>query len=559
MRRLCWSLLSVIAISVGLAGPVWAGDEEEGEAEPEAAPEAEPDQDGDAEAELDPEELDPEDPYAGDEIPAHLEYDADGDGLVEADEQALGAEYEAAFQGIDDEIKPVEPGATSFEEMAKAAMSTEEFRSLVRLARAKVLDRLQAKMAKKQDARMATIGRLILYFSFAGVLLLFMPLALRRRYPGKGAMLLKYSALAALTFVVTVNFFGAVVLGMRGAQAGLGELTNPQLKVAEGFFDALHENADDYALIGKNLFGPTLEQLTGGGDEQPAVALMENGQKLLADARVFKTIGNTFKKLDFVFAALPIVLLGVTMILFILAIKPTLLQIVRMPGLVAAGDVAAGKGAVKDAGRRILGEVLATLCTIGVLGGLTLFAAVVLGRLVQPALDALIQYFSVAVIYLQVQAGASSGLVFVMLISVILFLALNLAAIILAMAFFLGKCQKIFQQRFHDKVPLRAHARFWKWGVPSVLVAMLVPLLYMVLSRWGIDKIANAIIGDGQDIKWSLLMLSGPLLLVLGFVVVFWAARGVKALKFLATYKVKDVLVEHRAGQPVQLRPAAAA
>jgi hypothetical protein len=547
----------MIVISVGLAGTALAGDEDAGEAEPAPAADDSPAADGAAAA--GDADFDPEDPYAGDEIPAHLEYDADGDGKVEADEQALDAEYETAFEGIDEEIAPVEPGAMTFEEMAKAAMSTEEFRNLVRLARAKVLDRLQTKMAKKQDARMATIGRMILYFSFAGVLLLFMPLALRKRYPGKGAMLLRYSALAALTFVVTVNFFGAVVLGMRGAQAGLGELTNPQLKVAEGFFDALHDGADEYAMLGKNLFGPTLEQLTGGGDEQPAVALMANGQKLLADAKVFKTIGNTFEKLDFVFAALPIVLLAVTMILFVLAIKPTLLQIVRMPGMVAAGDVAAGKSAVKDAGRRIFGEVLATLCTIGVLGGLTLFASVVLGRLVQPALDSLIQYFGVAVIYLQVQAGASSGLVFVMLISVILFLALNLAAIILSMALFLGKCQKIFQQRFHDKVPLRAHARFWTWGVPSVLVAMLVPLLYMVLARWGIDKIANAIIGDGEDIKWSLLMLSGPLLLVLGFVAMFWAARGVKALEFLATYRVKDVLAERRAGEPVPLRPAAAA
>jgi hypothetical protein len=81
----------------------------------------------------------------------------------------------------------------------------------------------------------------------------------------------------------------------------------------------------------------------------------------------------------------------------------------------------------------------------------------------------------------------------------------------------------------------------------------------MVLARWGIDKIANAIIGDGEDIKWSLLMLSGPLLLVLGFVAMFWAARGVKALEFLATYRVKDVLAERRAGEPVPLRPAAAA
>jgi hypothetical protein len=34
-------------------------------------------------------------------------------------------------------------------------------------------------------------------------------------------------------------------------------------------------------------------------------------------------------------------------------------------------------------------------------------------------------------------------------------------------------------------------------------------------------------------------MLVGPFLLVGAFLVTFWAVRGLKAIKFLATYKVK--------------------
>jgi hypothetical protein len=485
-------------------------------------------------------ELDPEDPYAGDTVPAHLEFDADGDGKVEPDEQALSAEFAAAFKDIPHEVTPKAAGTIDLE---NPGMTVDEFKNLIRLAKAKVLARLQAKMAAKQDARMAKIGRLIFYFSLGGVLLLLMPLVLKKKYPGKTGMLFKYSGLAAVTFFLTVNFFGGVVIGMRTAQGALGGMTNPQLKVAEGFFDSLAAEPDKYLPLAKDLFGPTMYQLQGGGAaEQPAVALIENGQRLIEDAKVFTSVARAFEKIDFVFAALPIVLLAVTLILFVLAIRPTLTEIIKMPSLVAAGDAGAGKAAVKNAGRRVVGEVAATLATVGVLVVLSLIATVILGKLLLPALDLLIQYFAVGVLYLQLEAGASSGLVFVMMFAVIIFLVLNLAAIILAMAFFLGKSQKIFQQRFNAKVPLAAHTRFWKWGIPAVLGAMLVPLLYMLIARAGIEWLSEKFMSD-DAIAWGKLMIIGPMILVFGFLLVFWAARGVTALKFLATYKVKPAEV----------------
>ena len=90
---------------------------------------------------------------------------------------------------------------------------------------------------------------------------------------------------------------------------------------------------------------------------------------------------------------------------------------------------------------------------------LTLLSAFVLGRVVGPALDALLGYFALAVSYLQFVQGASSGLVFMALFGVILFLVLNLATLILSMSFFLGKTQKIFQQRFNDGTPIETHKR----------------------------------------------------------------------------------------------------
>ena len=39
-------------------------------------------------------------------------------------------------------------------------------------------------------------------------------------------------------------------------------MTNPQLKVAEGFFDTLADGADKYVPLAKDLFGPTLRSLS---------------------------------------------------------------------------------------------------------------------------------------------------------------------------------------------------------------------------------------------------------------------------------------------------------
>jgi hypothetical protein len=475
--------------------------------------------------------------------PPYVEFDADGDGKVEPDEAALQQEYAAAFKDIPDEVTAAELDKRPEGAQLVPSLTAAQLRAMVKVARAKVLERLQRKMERTGAERMAKIGASIGWFSLAGLLLLLMPLALRRKYPGRGAALFKYSALAAVTFVVTVNLFGTVVIGFRTAQGALGSSTNPQLRIAAAFFDSLDKNADDYIVMGKELFAPTLEQLQGNTDEQPATVLIENGKKIVKDADVFISIAKAFKKLDVVFALLPTVLLLVTMILFILAIKPTLLEIVKLPMAVASGQ-ASSRQVVKRALRRVGGELVATLCTLGVLVGLTLLAGAILSRVVGPALDALIGYFSLGVTYLQFVHGASSGLVFVMLFGVILFLVLNLAAVIVSMSLFLGKAQKIFQRRFNDGVALREHARFWKWGIPAVVVAQVVPWLYMLVAGWGLDKINEKVtagVTDASQISWSAIMLAGPLFLVVGFLAVFWAARGIKSISFLVRYKVPPV------------------
>ncbi len=444
-------------------------------------------------------------------------------------------EQDKEFAGVPHEVGAAAPDAPP--------LSAERMRAMVSVARTKVLDRLERNMDAKSSARMSKIAMLIRWFSLLGLLLLAMPLVLRKRYPGQGAQLFKYSALAAGTFVLIVNLFGLVVVGYRTTAAALGTATNPQLHIASGFFDVLDAQAETYQVLGNSLFGPTLEQLQSDTDEQPAAVLIENGQQLIKDASVFVTIARTFKKLDFLFAMVPTVMLAITMLLFILAIKPTLLEIIALPAAAAAGT-SSGQAVVHRALRRVGGELVATICTVGVLVVLTLVAGAVLSRVVGPALDALIAYFTASVLYLESVPGAASGPVFVAMISVVVFLALNLVAVIATMVLFLGKAQQIFQRKFNDGVALRDHLRFWKWGPVAVLVALLVPWLFVVVADKSLDAINNKL-GDGAatvaDVPWTTIMYVGAAFLVIGFLVTFWALRGVRAIAFLARYKVPKV------------------
>ncbi|HEV7559727.1 MAG TPA: hypothetical protein VGO00_29825, partial [Kofleriaceae bacterium] len=285
-----------------------------------------------------------------------------------------------------------------------------------------------------------------------------------------------------------------------------------------------------------------LEQIKANPDEQPAVLLLENGTKVVKDATVFVRVANLFKQVSFVFEILPLVLLGVTLLLFLLALRPTLTEIIKLPALAAQGAYGVGREVVRRSLRRVGTELVATVCTIGVLFAITLVSSFVLGRVVAPALETLLGYFSASVVYLQFAHGASSALVFAALFGVILFLVLNLASLIVSTVFFLGNSQKIFQQRWNDGVPLATHRRFWRWGIPSVLLVQLFPWLFVSVAAMVLDKINDSILGgagSANEVSWGKLMLAGPLFLVVGFVVAFWAVRGVKAIRFLAGYKVK--------------------
>ena len=232
MMRIWTVLVGVVVLS--FATSVRADDPSpDGSAGVEPAPEAAPDK------QQQPDETKP--------APAEA---SDDDVPTPPTDPAVQKEFDQEFAGVSHEV-----GQTSGE------MSVDKFRKLVATARAKVLSKLEMKIEIKSARRMVKIATIIFFISLAGVLLLLTPLFLAKKYPGNGGLLFKYSALAALTFFITVNLFGGVAVGFRSAQAALGRLTNPQIKIAEGFFDSLDKEADELKDIAPQLLAPTLYQL----------------------------------------------------------------------------------------------------------------------------------------------------------------------------------------------------------------------------------------------------------------------------------------------------------
>ena len=372
----------------------------------------------------------------------------------------------------------------------------------------KVAERLEEKIAAKQEAKMATLSSILGWLSLLGLFLLLMPLGLRKKYPGQDKLLLKYSAVAACTFVVAVWLFSRVVLLLKAIQGALSSLTNPQVAVIDATFTVLENNVEDLVEVGPVLIEAPLAQVASGEQDSLPMAILDNIQRINEDVTVFKNIARQFEGVFALFGYLPVVLTIVAVVLFALSIKPVIVSIVAMPGRVAAGEAKAAD-VVKDVFRTIGREFLATLCLIGALVVVTIFSGIMLSLAVEPAIEAFLAYVFTSVIYTMAAPEFSKFAVYMSVMGALLFLVLNVAIVLVANVLFFGKVQKIFKRKFHDQVPVGAHKRFWGWGSLSLVWAHVLPVVFVAIAQEGIGKLVDSMT-SGPDINWTALLVSGP-------------------------------------------------
>ena len=457
----------------------------------------------------------------------------------------LGSARPAHAQEHDEEDAPaaVDPEADVDLKAAPPATNHHAYGEFLRLAlrkaRPHVLEKVETKMVVGQEKAMGRFSTGLFFFSLLGVLLVFRPVFLLRKFPGRAKTLFGYGLLSGGLFFLTVNLFATVLGLLRFAQGAAGRVTNPQVAILEASFDVLDRNADDLAELGPKLIEPSLHRLAQG-DTDFVVVLLENLKSVKGDIQVIVAIAKAMKAFDGLLAWIPIVLTVVAVVTFALSAKDTLLAIVRLPETAASGGSA--RDVVRLVLRRVKGELFATLCLVGVLTVLTILSGLALRAAVEPAVESFLSTLFLAAVYIQT-AKVSSAVLFGSLALAASVLVLNLGVVMAATAGALGKLHKIFQRKFHDGVPLSAHGRFWKRAPVALATCFLFPLAYDWLAEKGVEKMLEHTL-EAEHPSLSGALVGTPCLLVVGFVVAFALVWGFHSLIFLFRYPAMKIAAD---------------
>ncbi len=488
----------------------------------------------------------------------------DNNAWVEGQAAPDGEEIGVPMADRDDDFKDEVISAADDQELDRASANHDpvvfaaELRKIIDKVRGPLLEKIEAKIDRKAAKTMGRLGIALEIFASLGLLLLLTPVVLRKKYPGKGKLLLQYSALAAFTFIMAVNLFAGLLLGLKAIQAEVGKSTNPQITVVTAALDTLYDNAEAVAPMGAAIIKPTMEQLQSGDTDDPVpVALLENVARFAPSAKnvigTLHSLTGFFKVVNVAMGFLPIVLTILAVVLLGMAIRPTLMEIVRMPAMAASGRAGVGADTLNAVFKRVKGELWATLSLLAVLVVVMELAGLLMSIAVRPAVDTFVTYLLGTFLYLQHTPEASGTNILFGLGATIFFLMLDILVVLVTTAMVLGKTQKIFQDRFHDGTQLAAHKRFFIWGYGGLLLNLLLPVIFVFISTPLVEKLI-ASSTSGEEVHWTAFFLTPPLALVLGFIAVFWAARGLKSLQFIGKYKVKPPKV---VAQPHDTQPDA--
>jgi hypothetical protein len=149
----------------------------------------------------------------------------------------------------------------------------------------------------------------------------------------------------------------------------------------------------------------------------------------------------------------------------------------------------------------------------------------------EPLVEMLIGYTLLTLFYI-LFGDASPFVIYASLGCAMALLVMCLAVYMTAMGAVLGQTRKIFRAIFLHGYRFADFKPFWIWSGAALLVMLVLPFAY----AFGVIAVANATLGDGGFTAKTLLMVPVPALLM--FPVIFWAARGWRALQFIKKYPV---------------------
>ena len=393
------------------------------------------------------------------------------------------------------------------------------------------IEKMEGQLADKEGERLGTMLLVLFAIAFCGIFIMITPFVQKKKYPGKEAVLFKYSAIASATFFAAVISMSVVLVVLRMFQLVLGSFTNPKLAIVNATFDVLADNAEDVAEMGPLVLDP-LAAVAAGEANDVFTAIVEKAQSIAETGEKLSALASSFGWIETIAGLAQTLLVYVALGIFLLAFKPVLIRIVTMPGRVAGGELT-GTAALGQIGRLIKAEFKVTGIFLVATVAAALLSSILLSAAVKPAVDAFLAYGIVSVLWVISDPEASLNVIYVSVFGSLFFLIAAVAVVVVGSAFLLGKVQKIARLRYHEGVPFGAHKHFWTRVLPGLVWAMAIPFLFVS----GIELIVGLLLDDiDEDTGFASILLSGPLMLVIGFPLVFWGARGLKCLLAVKKY-----------------------
>lgn len=361
-----------------------------------------------------------------------------------------------------------------------------------------------------------------------------------------------YVALAAGLVFFGMSLLAGTLLATERLQALAGRGAAPNLTAMTATLDALDDGAEQVERFGPAVVTPLLRDL-GAGDTTPLPAAFvgavgRHAPDAEGHAPTFETAAVMARALDAGAQHVPAALVLLVVLVFLSALRPTLREILEMPARASSDEAHVAEAVRRSVLIRVARELGVTLVLALSTTALAFASTVAVSAVVRPATRVLLHYTLAAGDWMKA-GGASSPAILGGLSAGIVFVGLSAIFVVAGCVAFVDKTHRLLQQRAHERAALPPHADFWRWAPSGVALVLILPAVFghtiSALVEGPLDRtLARGAIGQ------TTFFATAPLLLVLGFVIVFWAARGFRAIGFIARYPIRPEATPTTARSP---------
>lgn len=400
---------------------------------------------------------------------------------------------------------------------------------------------VRAAISDDQSQRSRAILGVLVGLTFTGLIFVFAPLPLARRYPKRKSILNRFSWLSAVMFILVGNVFVGIYALTRFSQSLVSTASNPQLSLTESTFSFLIDNSDELAAVGPGIIEPAMRSIENDPSAPALDTILANVYTFMGEVEVYQSMASVAKITVGLFSIIPLFVLLVAFALVLRNAMPTMKTITRLPGDAARGVERAGRKTIGETSRSIGRELIYALGMIGVLLVVTIVIAATGTNAVEPALQVVLNYILASIVYIQLTEEARPGLVFFSVAATLAYLTLMMAMTVGIAGIFLFKASRLLRHSSREGFRSIQQRRFWLIGFGGLLWMMLFPMLYAQTA----GSVVSGLVQVGVDYSaWGFIFISPPVVMLLMFFVSLWAVNGYRTISFIWRYSPEAAVPE---------------